>query len=128
MADPLNHNRRPVRVIGGFILLYAAILAANLILGVGPNMIMKWLSVTPDVRAYVGGTFSYGLRLAAYVVFPALALRKGLGMDPWPRFFPTRDHGWWDLLYGFVLVAGVLTVLFAVEVKAGWLVVDGWNW
>jgi membrane protease YdiL (CAAX protease family) len=128
LADPTRSKRFPLCILGGFILLYAAILVVNLIMGVGPNLLMKWLGVSSDFRAYLGNTFSYSLRLVAYIVLPALALRDVSGMDPRPTFFPLRNNCWRDLLFGFLLVAGVLAVFFAVEVRAGWLVIDGWIW
>ncbi len=115
-------------ILGIFILLYAATFIVNLILGVGPNLLMKWLDVSANVRTYAGSTFAYGLRLAAYIVLPALALRKVLGVSPWPVFFPPLGKFWKDLLFGFVLVAAALAGLFLVEISSGWLLLDGWNW
>jgi membrane protease YdiL (CAAX protease family) len=66
--------------------------------------------------------------IVSYIVIPMLALRKVLGIDPKPVFFPLRKGWRQDLFFGFTLVTAVLAVFFVVEVKAGWLVVEAWNW
>jgi membrane protease YdiL (CAAX protease family) len=124
----MSRKRQILSILAGFIVLYTAILMVNLILGVGPNLLMKSLSAAPAVRAYAGSTVSCGLRLAAYILLSALAIRKVLGTNPWPVFFPFRKNIWKDILFGLVLVSGILGVFFVIEVRAGWLVVDGWNW
>jgi membrane protease YdiL (CAAX protease family) len=128
LANPTSSKRLTLRILGGFILLYAAILVVNLILGVCPNLLMKWMGASSNFRAYLGSTVSYGLRLVAYIVLPALALRKVSGIDPRLTFFPVRGDRWKDLLFGVLLVTGVLVVFFTLEVHAGWLVLDGWKW
>jgi membrane protease YdiL (CAAX protease family) len=111
-----------------FIIVYALIWFIRVIMGVGPNMLMRWLEATPDFRAYVGSTLNYGVGIVSYIVFPALALRKVLGVDPKPIFFPFRKGWWKDLLFGFTLITAVLALFFVLEVQAGWLTVDSWNW
>jgi hypothetical protein len=122
LADLTPSKPSSLRILGGFLLLYFAILVVNLVLGVGPNLLMKWMAVSANLRAYLGNTVTYGLRLLAYIVLPALALQKISGLEPRSTFFPIRGHRWKDLLFGFLLVAGVLVVFFVVEVRAGWLV------
>jgi membrane protease YdiL (CAAX protease family) len=117
-----------LRVVVGFVVLYAAIWIVNVMMGVGPNLLMKWMGVTPNVRVFVGSTLSYGVRIAAVCLLPALALQKLLGVKPWGLFFPTRKGWWQDLLGGFLLVSIVLALLFSIEVLAGWLMVESWNW
>jgi membrane protease YdiL (CAAX protease family) len=120
--------RLGLRVLLGFILLYTAILIVNLIMGVGPNLLMRWMEVTPNVRAFLGSTLTYGVRIAALCLLPALALRKALNTSPWGIFFPL-NRGWWkDLLFGFWWITAVLSLFFFLEVKAGWLIIEGWNW
>ncbi len=97
-------------------------------MGVGPNMLMRWLEATPNFRAFVGSTLNYGVGIVSYIVFPALALRKVLGIDPRPIFFPLRKGWWKDLLFGFLLITTILAFFFVIEVKAGWLIVDSWSW
>jgi membrane protease YdiL (CAAX protease family) len=89
---------------------------------------MRWLEVTPNFRAYVGSTLNYGVGIASYIVFPAFALHKILRINPWPIFFPFRKGWWKDVLFGFLLITSVLSLFFLLEVKAGWLALDGWNW
>ena len=115
-------------VLGAFLFLYCATFIVNLILGVGPNMVFKWLDAEPNIRVFAGSTFSYGLRLVAYILFPVLAVRKIRGINPWPGFFPAPGKLWKNMLYAFLLVSLVLTALFVIEVNNGWLVVNGWNW
>ena len=117
-----------LHVLSGFALLYAAVWVSRVIMGVSPNLFMRWLGATPNFRAYVGSTFNYGVGIAVYIIFPALALQKWLRIDPRPIFFPVQKGWWKDLVYGFVWVTAVLSTLFLIEVASGWLVVDGWNW
>jgi membrane protease YdiL (CAAX protease family) len=121
-------SRLGLRVILGFIVLYAAIWMVRVIMGVGPNLLMRWLEVTPNFRAFVGSTLNYGVGIAAYIAFPAFALQKVLRIDPWSIFFPLHKGWWKDLLFGFLLIAIVLSIFFLLEVTAGWLILDGWNW
>jgi membrane protease YdiL (CAAX protease family) len=120
--------RAGLNVLLGFIVLYAAVWIVRVIMGVGPNMLMKWLGATPNFRAYVGSTLNYGVGIISYILFPALALRKVLGIDPRLIFFPRHKSWWQDLLFGFLLVTTILTLFFVIEVKAGWLVLESWNW
>ncbi len=32
------------------------------------------------------------------------------------------------MLFGFALITGLIAAFFAIEVRAGWLAVDSWNW
>jgi len=121
-----KETRLGVRVIVGFILLYVAISVVKLVLGVGPNLFLKWLNASPDIRAYGGSTLNFGLGIVMYAIFPAIAFQKVLGVNAWERFFLTSN--WWkELLFGFLLVGLVLGTFFAAAVAAGWLVVEGWN-
>ncbi|MBN1452305.1 MAG: CPBP family intramembrane metalloprotease [Anaerolineales bacterium] len=120
--------RTGLNVLLGFIVLYVTIWIVRVIMGVVPNMLMRWLGATPNFRAFIGSTLNHGVGIVFYIVFPALALRKVLGIDPRPIFFPIRKGWWQDLLFGFLLVATILALFFVIEVKAGWLIVESWNW
>jgi len=124
----MKGGRPGLRVILGLVILYAAIFAIRVVMGVGPNLLMRWLGATPNLHAYIGSTLNYGVGIAAYILLPALALRKTLHIDPKPIFFPLRKDWWKDLLFGLLLTAIVLFIFFLLELKTGWLVVDGWNW
>ncbi len=117
-----------LRVLAGFAVLYVATYAVRLIMGVGPNLLMKHFGASADFRAFIGGTLNYGVGIAAYIWFPAIALRRVLHVDPWPRFFPVRKGWWHDVLGGLMLVAIVLSLLFLAELSAGWLSITGWSW
>ena len=123
-----DHRTLGLRVVIGFILLYAAVFFVNLVMGVVPNLLMRWLDVSPNVRAFVGGTFSYGVRIMAVCALPPLVLQKVLGIDPWSIFFPVRKGWWKELLSGILLVTAVLSAFFFLEVRTGWLAVESWNW
>ena len=123
-----RNSRLGLRVLAGFILLYAAIFFINVVMGVGPNLLMKWLEVSSNFRAFAGSTFSYGIRIAALLLLPPLALKKVLGIDPWPLFFPFHKGWWKGPLFGLFLVGAILSVTFLIETRAGWLVVDSWAW
>ena len=117
-----------MRVLLGFVVLYAVIWVTRVIMGVVPNLLMRGLGASPDFRAYIGSTLNYGVGIAAYILLPALALQKLLGINPRSALFP-KHKGWWkDLLYGFLLITSILTLFFFAEVKAGWLTVDAWTW
>lgn len=120
--------RTGLNVLLGFIVLYAAVWIVRVIMGVGPNMLMRWLGASLNFRAYVGSTFNYGVGIISYFVFCGVALRNVLGVDSKSIFFPLRKGWWQDLLFGFLLITAVLATFFVIEVKAGWLVVDSWNW
>ena len=124
----IKSNPSAWRVMLGFIVLYVAIWMVRVIMGVGPNLLMRWLEATPNFRAFVGSTLNYGVGIAAYILFPAFAVRRVLHIDPRPIFFPLHKGWWKDLLFGFLLIAIVLSLFFLLEVRAGWLVLDGWNW
>ncbi len=89
---------------------------------------MKWISASPNVQVFVGSTISYLARLATVVFFSVFALQKVVGINSKSTLFPFKDGWWKKLLYGFLLAAGIMTLLFVVEVAVGWLLVDGWNW
>ena len=120
--------RAGLNVLFGFIIFYAAIWIVRVIMGVGPNLLMKWLGASPGFRAYVGSTLNYGIGIVSYILFPALALRMVLGIDPRSALFPLQKGWWQDLLFGLLLITGVLTLFFIAEVRANWLIVDSWNW
>jgi membrane protease YdiL (CAAX protease family) len=128
LARPSLDHRLGVRVVVGFVLVFAATWLVNAILGVGVNQALKWLGASLDARIYLGSTLSYGGRLAAVVLLSGVAFRRVLGWNPWPILFPLRAGWWRDLVFGLLLATGVMLLLFAVETAAGWLVVEGWNW
>lgn len=115
-------------VILGFILVFLATLVTNAVFGIGVSQLMKWISASPNLRVYLGSTFSYLARLAAVVFFSMFALQKVLGIDAKSTLFPFKAGWWKKILYGFLLGAGVMILLFLVEVAVGWLLVDGWIW
>ena len=128
MATYKSDNRLGVRVIVGFTVVFIATWVANAVFGVGVNQIMKWISASPNVRVFVGSTISYLGRLVAVVFFSAIALRKVAGLDARLVMFPFHAGWWKNLLYGFLLAAAIITLLFVVEATLGWLLVDKWNW
>jgi len=124
----LSQHRLSISVLGGFIVLFLAISLANAILGIGPNLLMKWIGASENVQAYLGRTLAYGLRLLAYIIFPALALKMVVRINPWPVFFPLQRSALKDVLTGILVILATLSALFALELASGGLVVDGWNW
>ncbi len=115
-------HRLSLFVLGGFAILFLAITLANAILGIGPNLLMKWLGASENVQAYLGKTLAYSLRLLAYIVFPALALKMVLRLNPWPGFFPLQRSAGKDILTGTLVVSTILSALFALELASGGLV------
>ena len=120
--------RLGLRVLGGFVLLYVAVWATTLVLGVGPNMLMRHLGVPDAQRILVGSTISRSGTLAATLLLSAVALRRVARLSPREVMLPFR-HGWWrDLLLGLALAGGAMGLLFAIERAAGWLTVSSWRW
>jgi len=128
MKKFFSQHRLSISVLGGFIVLFLAITLANAILGIGPNLLMKWLGASENVQAYLGKTLAYGLRLLAYLVFPALALKMVLRTNPWPGFFPLQRSAGKEVLTSVLVISVVLSALFALELASGGLILDGWNW
>ena len=127
-TGPFRRARSAVRVLVGLGILYTALWVIRVIMGVGPNLLLKYLDASPNVRAYLGSTLNYGVGIAAYLLLPAMALRAVLRLRAPKEFFPFH-HGWWkDLLFGFVVEGLVLSLLFMFEVAAGWLSVESWSW
>ena len=116
------------RVCAGFLAVFLATYAMQLLFGVGLNQLMRWLAVSPDVRTYLGSTLNRGGVLVLLVIFTALGTKKFLGFN----LFETalrRHAGWWqDLLFGLLLASGVMSVLFIVELSQGWLLFEHWGW
>jgi membrane protease YdiL (CAAX protease family) len=116
------------RVCAGFLAVFLATYAMQLLFGVGLNQFMRWLAVSPDVRTYLGATLNRGGVLALMVFFTALGMKRFLGISLSATAF-RRHAGWWqDLLFGLLLASAVMGILFAVEISQGWLVVKGWGW
>ncbi len=70
-----------VRVLGGFVLLDAAIYLTRLVMGVGPNLLMRYLGAFPDFRVFVGATLNYGVGITSCILFPAIAVQHVLHID-----------------------------------------------
>jgi membrane protease YdiL (CAAX protease family) len=123
-----DDHRLGLRVLGVFVLLYLAVWATTLVLGVGPNMLLRTLGVAERRRILIGSTISRSGALVVTVILSAWALRRVTGLDAWEVMFPLRPGWQRDLLFGLGLAAGVMGLLFAVERAAGWLTIEGWRW
>jgi len=108
--------------------LYVAVWLNTLVLGVGPNMLMRQVGVPDTQRILIGSTISRSGTLTATLFLSAVALRRVAGLSPREVMLPFRNGWWRDLLVGLVLAGGAMGLLFAVEWAAGWLAVRGWRW
>ena len=117
-----------LRVLGGFVVLYVAVWLTTLVLGVGPNMLMRHLGVPDSIRILIGSTISRSGTLAATLFLSAVALRRVAGLSPREVMLPFRNGWWRDLLVGLVLAGGAMGLLFVLERAAGWLTVRDWRW
>jgi hypothetical protein len=81
-------------VLGGFVLVYLAVYATTLNLGVGPNMLMRSLGVADDLRILIGSILSRSGTLVATVALSAWALHKTTGLDAREVMFPWRRLRW----------------------------------
>lgn len=117
-----------LRVLGGFVVAYLGTWVAALVLGVGPNLLMRTVGVAEGTRVLVGSTLSRSGVLVVTVALSVFMVRRVVGVEPGRITFP-RERGWWqDLLVGVALGAGAMGLTFAVERAAGWLTVEGWRW
>jgi membrane protease YdiL (CAAX protease family) len=119
-------SRLGVRVIIGYVIVFAAVWIATAVLGVGVNRIMTWLAATDNVRIFVGRTLSRGGMLAAVLLLSAFALRRTTGLRARDVMFSLHPRWWKDLVFGCGLSAAIMLVLFGIEAGAGWLVNEGW--
>jgi len=117
-----------LRVLGGFVVLYVAVWLTTLVLGVGPNMLMRHLGVPDSTRILIGSTISRSGTLVATLFLSAVALRRVAGLSPREVMLPFRNGWWRDLLVGLVLAGGAMGLLFVLERAAGWLTVRDWRW
>ena len=117
-----------LRVLGGFVVLYVAVWLTTLVLGVGPNMLMRHLGMPDSPRILIGSTISRSGTLAATLFLSAVALRRVAGLSPREVMLPFRNGWWRDLLVGLVLAGGAMGLLFVLERAAGWLTVRDWRW
>jgi len=60
-----DDHRQGLRVLGAFVAVYLAVYVVTLVLGVGPNMLMRGLGVGDDARILIGSTISRSGVLAA---------------------------------------------------------------
>jgi membrane protease YdiL (CAAX protease family) len=121
-------HRLGLRVLGAFVLLYLGVWATTLLLGVGPNMLLRTLGVGERWRILIGSTISRSGALVATVLLSAWALRRVVSLDAREVMFPLRPDWQRDLLLGVALAASAMGLLFAVERAAGWLAIEGWGW
>ena len=121
-------NRLGLRALGLFLILFLGVWIVNLIFGVGVNTVLKVFTDSAAILTFVGSTLNFGCRLVIIVYLSALALQRLLGVDPWALMFPARPGWWRDLTFGLGLGAGVMLVIFGLEIALGWLQVDGWAW
>jgi len=117
-----------LRVLGGFVVLYVAVWLTTLVLGVGPNMVMRHLGVPDSTRILIGSTISRSGTLAATLFLSAVALRRVAGLSSREVMLPFRNGWWRDFLVGLVLAGGAMGLLFVLERAAGWLTVRDWRW
>jgi len=117
-----------LRVLGGFVVLYVAVWLTTLVLGVGPNMLMRHLGVPDSTRILIGSTISRSGTLVATLFLSAVALRRVAGLSSREVMLPFRNGWWRDFLVGLVLAGGAMGLLFVLERAAGWLTVRDWRW
>ncbi len=114
------------RVIIGFVVLFVAVWLATLVLGVVPNFILRSLGAPEMLRLTLGGTISRGGMMFATVWLSALALRKVTGLRAGEVLYGRRPGWWKDLVAGMLLGGLAMAVIFVLEIRLGWLRVDGW--
>jgi len=119
--------RAPVRMVCLVVVGAALGVGVSLVAGLGPFGVRAWLT------AWVGDTAATTLLTVAGIaasgaLVSAAALLTGRYVDRRRlRDFGFRlDHGWWlDWGFGLALGAGLMTLVFAVELAAGWVRVTG---
>jgi hypothetical protein len=114
------------RVLIGFVLLYLAVWLTSLFLGVGPNMLLRALSVPEQLRLVISGTISRGGMIVVTVLFSIWMFQRVTRLDADEYFFPICPGWWQDLLAGLGLGLFAILSIFAIEIGLGWLRLEGW--
>jgi len=125
----MDNHKLGFRVLGYFVLIFGLSLVVNAFFGIGPNWLMRQIEASPNARVFVGNTFSYSGRSIAIILISGWALRRVLKIDPWKAMFGSNHTKWWkQLLFGTCLSIGIMTLIFWVEIRIGWLEVNSWQW
>lgn len=114
------------RVLVGFVLLYLAVWLASLFLGVGPNMLLRALSVPEQIRLVISGTISRGGMIVVTVLFSIWMFQRVTRLDADEYFYPICSGWWQDLLAGLGLGLFAMLSIFVIEMGLGWLRLEGW--
>lgn len=117
-----------LRVAAGFVTVFLAVWITQLILGVGPNFILRQLGASENVRVFLGSSLVRLGVLAALIVYSEIGVRRVIGLSLKDIGFRTRAGWWQDLLAGCLIAFFPMAVLFWVEVSQGWLVIEAWAW
>jgi membrane protease YdiL (CAAX protease family) len=116
-----------LQFLAGFMVVFVIIWIIQLLLGVGPNSLMRQLGASENVRVFIGSTLVRLGVLIATIFFTGLGLNKLLGLTLKETAF-RKNLMWQDLAAGLLLALIPMAFLFWFEVKQGWLILDGWAW
>jgi uncharacterized protein len=119
--------KQGLRVLGGFVVIFISVWIVTLMLGVGPNMLLRMLGADDQLRVLIGGSLGRPGVLAATLILSAWMLRRVTGLNGWSVMFPTQKGWYRDLVVGLALAAAAMLLLFVIESGAGWLAVMGWQ-
>jgi hypothetical protein len=117
-----------LRILGGFVVLFLAVWLTTLLLGVGPNLVLRRLGVEESLRILISSTLSRSGVLITTAILSAWALQRVTGLEAWSVMFPRHPGLQRDPVYGLVLAAAAMAVIFVIERAAGWLIVEGGRW
>ena len=117
-----------MRVLAGFCVVFSTIWFVQLILGVGPNLLLKYIRASENVRVFLGMTVTRLGVLVVIILFSHLGLRRVLGSDLKTVAFSSRSYWWQDLIFGCLLTIISMAAIFGIQVASGWLVIETWIW
>lgn len=127
MDKPLTKNLG-LAVVGYFVIIFALLYLVNILVGVVPNFVMRYFGASENFRVFLGSTFGYSVRIIASIFLTSWVIRRVLKLDPKKLMYPVFPGWWKDILFGIGLVFIITLSIFAFEVAAGWLEVEGWAW
>lgn len=123
-----NHSPNGWFALTVFVVLFLASWVAALVIGLGFTQLLQLVNAGPNVRTFVGDTLIRGGNLLIQLALINYVCRLVLQRSLLDLGFPLYPGWLVHLLYGILLGAGIMTLVFAGEIAAGWLTVGGWAW
>jgi len=117
-----------MRVLAGFCVVFSAIWIVQLIFGIGPNLILKQIGASQNLRVFIGMTINRLGTLATIIVLSDLGLRKVFYTNLREVAFSFHHYWWKDLIFGCLLTILPMILIWGIEVTNNWLIIETWFW